>query len=190
MLINDLLKKQNMTKYRLSKESGVPQATINDICSGKTDLEKCAAGTLYRIAKVLGVYIEEILDSAHSEYRSSFETFKNNICHRVKDLGDVEFILDLLETDEIKTMYDKQWYPEAFYLLAMLDYLSRENQIPLCTKYNDIRGQKLSKPIYPAGVLVTSEVLKSDEPLRKAEKEAIPEFRRFNIIESGVRDVA
>ena len=97
MLINDLLKKQNMTKYRLSKESGVPQATINDICSGKTDLEKCAAGTLYRIAKVLGVYIEEIL-----EYRSSFETFKNNICHRVKDLGDVEFILDLLETDHMK----------------------------------------------------------------------------------------
>ena len=33
MLINDKLEEQNMTKYRLSKESGVPQATINDICS-------------------------------------------------------------------------------------------------------------------------------------------------------------
>ena len=41
MLIDDALKKQNMTKYRLSKESGVPQATINDICSGKSDIEKC-----------------------------------------------------------------------------------------------------------------------------------------------------
>jgi hypothetical protein len=37
--------------------------------------------------------------------------------------------------------------------------------------------------------MMTSEVLKSDEPLRQAEKNAIPEFRRFNIIESEVRDV-
>ena len=39
MLINEQLEKLRMTKYRLSKESGVPQATINDICSGKADLE-------------------------------------------------------------------------------------------------------------------------------------------------------
>ena len=63
MLINDELKKQRITKYKLSKESGVPQATINDICSGKTDVEKCAAGTLYRLAKVLGISVEEILES-------------------------------------------------------------------------------------------------------------------------------
>lgn len=189
MLINEQLEKQKLTKYRLSKESGVPQATINDICSGKTDLDKCAAGTLYRLAKVLGVSIEDILESARQEYRSSFETFKSNTCHHVKDMGDVDFMLDLLETDEIRVLYEKKWYPEALYLLAMLDYLSRENQIPLCTKYNDIRARKLSKPIYPAGVLVTSDVLKSDEPKRKAEREAIPEFKRFNIIESGVRDV-
>ena len=50
MIINDRLKEQNITKYRLSKDSGVPQATINDICSGKAELEKCASGTLYRIA--------------------------------------------------------------------------------------------------------------------------------------------
>lgn len=189
MLINELLKKQNITKYRLSKKSGVPQATINDICSGKTDLEKCAAGTLYRLAKVLGVSIEEILDSAQQEYRCSFETFKSNTCHRVKDLGDVDFMLGLLETDEIRKLYNKQWYPEALYLLAMLDYLSRVNNIPLCTEYNDMRTRKLSKPIFPAGVLITSEVLKSDEPLRKAEREAIPEFLRFNIIENEVRNV-
>ena len=48
MLINEQLEKQNMTKYRLSKESGVPQATINDICSRKIELDKYAAGTLYR----------------------------------------------------------------------------------------------------------------------------------------------
>ncbi len=51
MLITEQLEKKQMTKYKLSKVSGVPQATINDICSGKVDLEKCSAGTLYRLAK-------------------------------------------------------------------------------------------------------------------------------------------
>lgn len=189
MLINEKLEKINMIKYRLSKDSGVPQATINDICSGKADLEKCSAGTLYKIAKVLGISIESILDSAKDDIRSSFEIFKSNTCHHVKDMGDLDFIVVVLESDEVRKLYNKHWYPEALYLLAMLDYLSRINEIPLCSKYNDLRMRKLEKPIYPVGVLLNSEVLKSDEPLRIAEKEAIPEFRRFNIIESDVRNV-
>ena len=189
MLIKEKLKEKNMSMYRLSKESGVPQATINDICSGKADMEKCAVGTLYRLAKVLNVSIEDILESSREEYRSSFETFKSNTCHHVKDMGDVDFMIQLLESDEIRMLFNRKWYPEAFYLLAMLDFLSRENDIPICTRYDDIRSRKLNEPIYPAGVLLTSEVLKSDEPLLKAKQEAIPEFLRFNIIENDVRNV-
>lgn len=189
MLITDQLEKKQMTKYKLSKVSGVPQATVNDICSGKVDLEKCSAGTLCRLAKVLGVSIEEILESAASDHRVAFETFKSNICHHVKDLGDVDFMIQLLETDEIRTLFHRKWYPEALYLLAMLDYLSRENNIPVCTKYDDIRTRRLEKPVYPTGILITSEVLQSEAPLRQAELEAIPEFRRFNIMESEVRNV-
>ena len=189
VLINDQLKKLNMTKYRLSKDSGVPQATINDICSGKAELEKCAAGTLFRLAKVLGVSIEDILRSAGNEYRAAFETFKSNVCHRVKDMGDLDFMIQLLESDEIRTLYNRHWYPEALYLLAMLDYLSRENHISRCTRYDDIRTQKLRNPVYPAGVIVTGEVMGSEELLRMAEQDAIPEFRRFNIMENEVRNV-
>ncbi len=189
MLINEKLEEQNMTKYRLSKESGVPQATINDICSGKADIDKCAAGTLYRLARALGISVEEILESVPREYRSAFETFKSNVCHHLKDMGDIDFMINVLETDEIRVLYERRWYPEAFYLLAMLDYISRLNEVPICTKYEDIRANKLKKTIYPAGVLLTSEVMKSDEPKRKAEEEAIPEFKRFNIIESEVRNV-
>ena len=52
MIINELLESQKMSRYRLSKESGVPLTTITDICSGKAELNKCAAGTLYKIAKL------------------------------------------------------------------------------------------------------------------------------------------
>ena len=178
-----------MTKYRLSKESGVPRAAVSDICSGKADLQKCAAGTLFKIARVLDPTVEDMLNSSQSEYRSSFETFKSNTCHHRMDMGDFDFMLEVLESGRIRQLYDRQWYPEAFYLLAMLDYLSRENDIPLCTGYDDIRSQKPADPVYPACVLITSEVLGSEEPLREAEENAIPEFRRFNIIENEVRNV-
>lgn len=159
MRINERLEERHMTEYRLSKNSSVPQATINGICSGKAELEKCSAGALYKLAKVLGVPKEEMLESARTEYRCAFETFKSNTCHRVKDMGDVDFMIRVLVSDEIRTLYDRKWYPEAFYLLAMLDFLSRENSIiPICTRYDDIRRRRLSKPIYPAGVLMTSEV--------------------------------
>lgn len=125
----------------------------------------------------------------NNEYRPAFETFKSNTCHRVKNMGDDDFIIWVLESDVIRKLYNKQWYPEALYLLAMLDYLSRINNVPICTRYNDIRAHRLSKLIYPTGVIITSEVLKSDEPFEKAEEESIPEFRRFNIVECNVRDV-
>ena len=57
-MVERLLKKQNMTKYRLAVEAGIPHATLNDICSGKTRLEKCSAETVYKLAKVLGVSME------------------------------------------------------------------------------------------------------------------------------------
>lgn len=67
MIIEDLLTKRNMTKYRLAVEAGVPHATLNDICSGKTKLEKCSAETLYKIANVLGVSMEMLTEGGLRE---------------------------------------------------------------------------------------------------------------------------
>lgn len=36
--------------------------TITDICSGKADLDKCTAGTLHKIARVLNVTVDSILE--------------------------------------------------------------------------------------------------------------------------------
>ncbi len=64
MDINEILKENNMTKYRLSKLSGVPHATLNDMCNGKSRIEKCSAETLYKIAKVLDVSMEMLIEDA------------------------------------------------------------------------------------------------------------------------------
>ena len=78
----------------------------------------------------------------------------NEVCHQVKDLGDIPFIIQLLQSNQIRELYEKKWYPEALYLLAMLDYISRENNVPICKNYNDLRSCRLQKMIFPSSVAI------------------------------------
>ena len=84
--------------------------------------------------------------------RPSFEQFRSSTCHKLKDLGDLPFITQLLESNQISAYYNRKWHPEALYLLAMLDYLSNLNAIPLCCTYNDLRNAKLTQPLSPSEV--------------------------------------
>ena len=75
MSIEELLDKCNMTKYRLAVQSGIPHATLSDICSGKTRLEKCSAETVYKLAKVLNVSMELLTEDGirEAEREQSYE---------------------------------------------------------------------------------------------------------------------
>ncbi len=188
MIITELLAQRSMSKYRLSQMSKIPYTTLNDICNGKTELAKCSAETVYRLAKALKVSMEELLE-AGMEKRCSFELFKSNVCHKLKSMGDIDFLIETLESDEIRSYYSKKWYPESLYLLAMVDYISRENQVELCEDYDDLRRQKLAEVVYPASILALAAAKQDDAPKRQAHKDAIPEFMRFNIVECEVRNV-
>ena len=110
--------------------------------------------------------------------------FKSQVCHTLKEMGDVDFMLDVIEKDRVRTAWDNKSYFEAFYFLGMLDYLSRLHNIPLCTRYDDIRSRKLAEPVYPTGVLLMEKATKeylSSSP--------ISEFQKYNIYEYNVRDV-
>ena len=63
MNLNIIIKQSGMTKYKVAKLSGVPHATLNDLCSGKSRIEKCSAETLYRIARVLNVSMESLIET-------------------------------------------------------------------------------------------------------------------------------
>lgn len=123
------------------------------------------------------------------EKRTDFEIFKSNICHLVKEMGDLDFIIYILGNDMVRKLYQKEWYPETLYLLAMVDYLSKENDLPICSEYEDLRCQKLSKVIYPSGVTALAGITGDETYKEKALTQAIPEFMRYNIVESEVRNV-
>ena len=129
------------------------------------------------------------MERSSNPERASFENFKSTVCHKVKAIGDIDFILDVLENEEIRMYYNRQWYPECFYILGMVDYLSGIHDIPQCSDYDDLRGMKLEHPVFPLSILALDAVGDNNMARERALDEAIPEFLRFNIVENGVRDV-
>lgn len=61
MSLQALLETRGISKYRLSKMSGVPKTVILDICSGKSLLENCTAKTVCRIASALDCSVESLV---------------------------------------------------------------------------------------------------------------------------------
>ena len=107
MVINqnfmDKLAEAGITMYALSKRSGVPYTTVNEICNGKNDINQCAAGTVHRLAAALGTTTDSIinpinyLDGIKGKYKgieytwstdgNSFITFEHNDKQVTLDAG-------------------------------------------------------------------------------------------------------
>lgn len=123
------------------------------------------------------------------EDRSSFEVFKSNICHLVKYNGEIEFIKEVLCSKKIQQLYQKEWYAECLYLLAMVDYLSRKNDIPLYNGFDELRHCKLKQVVFPSSIMMRYLVTKDERILKESYDNSIPEFKRFNIVENEVENV-
>ncbi|MFR5875267.1 MAG: helix-turn-helix domain-containing protein [Eubacterium sp.] len=61
MDLQSMIESKNMSKYHLSKISGIPKTTVIDICSGKSSIENCNAKTVLKIARALDCTMEEIM---------------------------------------------------------------------------------------------------------------------------------
>ena len=92
-MLNILLQEKKISKYRLSKDSGIPYSTINDICNRKARLEKCSAETVYRISQILDIPMEKLLE-AYMQPQSCIKLHKSDICHYVKEKDNIEFIVE------------------------------------------------------------------------------------------------
>lgn len=61
MNLQEYINSRNITKYHLSKISGIPKTTVTDICSGKSSLQKCSARTVLQLARALNCTMEYIM---------------------------------------------------------------------------------------------------------------------------------
>lgn len=118
-----------------------------------------------------------------------FELFKSEVCHRIKEHGELSFIEETLIDNDVEKYWNMENYLCAFYLLAMLDYLLKKNGIPLYNKYNYIRQQKMSERVYPYSAVLLKNIVSEKEVEDNYIKDAIPEFLQYNIVEGDIFNV-
>jgi hypothetical protein len=149
-------------------------------------LLKCNAETLYKLSKVLGVSMEELLESElrKKSKADSFEDFRKEECRHLKAKGDIPYLIELLESGRIQKLYKARDYPSCYYLVAMADYLSSLHNVPLCKDYHDIRTKSLTTPIFPGNPGSLDEKKKS-----LLISKALPEFSHFALYEQDVRKI-
>ena len=129
---------------------------------------------------------EELFDRLKS---SDFDNFRSNLCHYLKNIGDLDFIYSIIQSDVITLFYEKQMYEEAMYTLAALDYISKENKIPICTRYEHLRQLKFEGIIFPKQAEVVCRLMNDNSFKESLLNKANPEFLKYNIVEGDMRDV-
>ncbi len=177
-----------MSQYALSKLSGVPQATLSDLCCNKTELEKCSAETLLKISKAVNLSMEDLLCNVDDDKYNidDFEIFKSNVCHFVSKNKIEDVIKNIEESNDIIAFYVSKDYTKSFYLLAMLDYLSAISKKEINKKYDFIRMHKLTNIVYPKDILIMDAVMNTDQYKKKSKQNSIKEFMKYNIVENDI----
>ena len=115
------------------------------------------------------------------------EDFRYLMQGRLKHMTDIEFMEHIIDKEFVETYLEKRWWYELAYTVAMMDYLCRENDIEPFEEYELLRTIKLPIKIYPRDVLLSDLITGTDNMKKQAEREAIPEFMRHNIVEPSVR---
>ena len=193
-MLRAILNDNNMSLYQLEKTSKISHATLNDIYNEKSNIDNCTILTLNKIAHSLNMSVDDLYqklsynDLSLFSYNDEFDLFKSSTLQQLKRSGETKFVKEIIRSHLIDAYYHNQNYPEALYLLSLVDYFYKTQHKPLLKQYGDLRECKLSK-IYVSKslflLLATKHITATS-----IYKECIKEFLIHNIVEANLDDVA
>lgn len=192
-MLRAILSEKKISMYKLEKSSNLSHSTLSDLVNEKTKPENCSSSLLKDISKALNMSMDDLYDKltyddlSSIKYDRDFDLFKSNICHELHSKQYKAFLKHYLMTDEIERLFEDKKYKQALYLVSMIDYLCETNDLPIPTKYNEIRNYKLDK-------FCVSESLYRLMQTKQIQfssiyKDSIPTFRDHNIIEAEIDNV-
>ena len=188
MKFKELLNRKNITGYALSKATGIPYTTINDLINGRTVIQNVSLKNAILLSDCLEIDLITFSKLETIDF-IDFRYFRNNILHELKRLGPEKLFYLITREKQIDFYYKNNGKEYAYYLLALIDYLSRKYDIPKYSRrYNELRKETLDKPFFVGSSIVKFESIKEAE--EKLKIEVIPEFKKFNIIEEDIFNVA
>lgn len=192
-MLRSVLNDKNISLYQLEKASHISHATLNDIYNERSNIDNCSILVMSKIAASLNMDIDDLYkkltyrDLSLFTYNEDFDLFKSDTLQRLKREKEEDFIKRMATTDVINNYYQNNKYKEALYLLALLDYLSKKNSLPLLKQYDYLRDYKLDK-VYVSKSLYLLLAYKSTT-ITSIYKECIKEFLKYNIVEAEIDNV-
>ena len=189
-MLRSVLNDKNISLYQLEKASHISHATLNDIYNERSNIDNCSILVMSKIAASLNMDIDDLYkkltyrDLSLFTYNEDFDLFKSDTLQRLKREKEEDFIKRMATTDVINNYYQNNKYKEALYLLALLDYLSKKNSLPLLKQYDYLRDYKLDK-VYVSKSLYLLLAYKSTT-VTSIYKECIKEFLKYNIVEAEI----
>ena len=192
-MLRAILEEKKISMYKLEKSSNLSHATLSDLVNEKTKPENCSSSLIKEISKSLNMSMDSLYDKltyndlSSIKFDKEFDLFKSNICHELHSIKYKAFIKHYLTTDEIERTFEDKKYKQALYLVAMIDYLCETHNLPIPTKYNEIRNYKLdsfcvSESLYR--LMQTKQIQFSS-----IYRDSISTFRDHNIIEAEIDNV-
>lgn len=173
--LDQILFEKKMTRRELSIKSEIPYSCISDICNLKADIKNISFINAIKLSNALNIDVSKVL-TLQTKY--DFESYRSDIQHEVKRVGQLNFLLNTLQSNRIQEMFKYNLKIESLYLIATVDYLSRINSIPLSNSFDKYRKYKCENIIYPKDLLLYNEKEK-----KNVIKKSIPEFINHNIVE-------
>ena len=193
VMLRLILESKNKSLYRLEKESHISHATLSDIYNEKYDIKKSSIELLYKLSKALDIDMDELYElltyksMKYISFNKDFDIFKSSVAQELKNTSDKEFLVKYLTSDVINHYYSSNDYLKALYLVSMVDYLCKKNNLPLANKFDEIRKKKIKTLYVPESVylLLSSNMTNISQIV----KESNPEFLKHNIVEAEIEKV-
>ena len=184
MRLFELLDKRGLSAYKLSKMTGIPYTTINDLLRFKTSPSNITLGHALKLSEALDITVEQFAKLEGAPL-TDFEFFRSNLLQDIRILGPMRFVTKALKEKTVDFYFKNGGTVHALYLLGLIDYEIRIHRLPIKQKrYNDLRKMQLDEPFFTSSSLIRFSSV--DEAEQALGVKVAPEFRRNNIIEVDI----
>lgn len=193
MSIKEIINDASVSFEDLCVSTGIPSSTLSDILSGKTELSHCQARTLQKLAKGLGMSMEDVLEMdavlpdpveqhpvmVHPVMIPEvFAYYRTSLLEALDEIDEELFVIGVAASGTIEILHNEGMYAEALYTLGLVDYLCDKNGLSRFEQYDRYRGETMAKTIYAQEAV--------EDPILDCVcfQKMIPQLLKFNFIET------
>jgi len=107
-MLKDFIKNRKESVYKVSKESGIPYTTLNELVLGKKNINECTLGTIMKLMGYFKISVDDLINICNSEETSISNSWndKRNKKYIFKNVtnSNLDFIVNIHPINQNKVL--------------------------------------------------------------------------------------